>query len=195
MKKVIGLIVVGVASVAILSGCGLLNDIAGKANAVVFYGDEENVQEIIDSEKKEAEKYGQYDMKFLEQDEKKIMIMDQQTAQALLKDGLWRTVNEKNSTDKMKTIPDMKKDQAILFAKEANKEINIEESELEVSYGGNMIIGEGRTYVDLFLIMPDELYGAIASKEQSIGYLRYATDPSGKIQGIDVEYIQLLRMK
>lgn len=195
MKKVIGLIMVGVASVAILSGCGLLNDIAGKANAVVFYGDEEKVLEIIDSEKKEAEKYGQYDMKFLEQDEKKIMIMDQQTAQALLKDGLWRTVNEKNRTDKMKTLPDMKKDQAILFAKEADKEINIEESELEVSYGGNTIIGEGRTYVDLFLIMPDELYSAIASKEQSIGYLRYATDPSGKIQGMDAEYIQLLRMK
>ena len=195
MKKVIGLIMVGVASVAILSGCGLLNDIAGKANAVVFYGDEEKVQEIIASEKKEAEKYGQYDMKFLEQDEKKIMIMDLQTAQALLKDGLWRTVNEKNRTDKMKTLPDMKKDQAILFAKEADKEINIEESELEVLYGGNTIIGEGRTYVDLFLIMPDELYSAIESKKQSIGYLRYATDPSGKLQGMDVEYIQLLRMK
>lgn len=195
MKKIIGLIMVGVALVAMLSGCGLWNDIAGKANAVVFYGDEEKVQEIIDSEKKEAEKYGQYDMKFLEKDEKNIMLIDQQTAQALLEDGLWRTVNEKNRTDKMEALPDMQKDQAILFAKEEDKEINIEGSELEVSYGGNTIIGEGRTYVDLFLIVPDEFYDEMPSAEQSIGYLRYATDPSEKVKDMDAEYIQLLRMK
>ena len=195
MKKVIGLIMLGVASVVILSGCGLLNDIAGKANAVVFYGDEENVQEIIDSEKKEAEKYGQYDMKFLEQDEKKIMILDQQTAQALLEDDLWRTVNEENRTDKMKTLPDKKKDQAILFAKEEDKELTIDGSEFEMAYSGNTIIGEGRTYVDMFLIVPDELYSEIVSTEQSIGYLRYATDPSEKMKDMDAEYIQLLRMK
>lgn len=87
----------------------------------------------------------------------------------------------------VKRLPDVNKDLAILLAKESDKEINIEESKLEVSSGGNPIIGEDRTYVDLFLIVPDELYGVIASKEQSIGYLRYESDPSEELQDMDVE--------
>lgn len=47
-------------------------------------------------------------------------------------------------------------------------EISIEGQSFDVKYEGNNIIGDGRTYVDMFLIVDDTDWPSIKGKEKNL---------------------------
>ena len=76
-----------------------------------------------------------------------------------------RTYNE---SEAVSSIPTLVQGQSILFAKEKMNEISIEGQSFDVKYEGNNIIGDGRTYVDMFLIVDDTDWPSIKGKEKNL---------------------------
>ena len=66
--------------------------------------------------------------------------------------------------------------------------INIEDE-------GNLVIGEGRVYTDLFLIVNDEDWASLEGTEKTLAILKYDKDPSAEGLSYEVEKTQLVRIQ
>lgn len=49
-----------------------------------------------------------------------------------------------------------------------------------MKYEGNTIIGDGRSYTDMFAIVDDAAYGKVTGEEKSVGVLKMNKDPKKK---------------
>ena len=58
-----------------------------------------------------------------------------------------------------------------------------------------MVIGEGRVYADLFLIVTDEDWATLEGTEKTLAILKYDKDPSADGLSYDVEKTQLVRIQ
>lgn len=70
MKKLVGIGLAAAISLGALSGCSLLGE---KANGLVLYGSEEQVQKITDQNKKEVKEKDFYKMKMTTLEGKKYL--------------------------------------------------------------------------------------------------------------------------
>ncbi|MGF9966366.1 lipoprotein BA_5634 family protein [Bacillus rhizoplanae] len=68
------------------------------------------------------------------------------------------------------------KEQGALFAKEELANVTIDGNKLK--YEGNIIIGDGRSYADMFAVVDDATYTKIKGEEKSVGVLRFDKDPA-----------------
>lgn len=76
MKKLVGIGLAAAISLGALSGCSLLGE---KANGLVLYGSEEQVQKITDQNKKEVKEKDFYKMKMTTLEGKQVLVMDKKT--------------------------------------------------------------------------------------------------------------------
>lgn len=189
MKKLIGLSLAAAISMSALTGCGLLGE---KANGFVLYGTETQVQAVADKEKP-TEK-DMYKMKVVNIDDKKVLVMDQKTADELVKKELLQKV-ENDETTAIDKLPAVTEEQGVLFAKEEVANVALDGYALK--YEGNIIIGDGRSYADMFAVVDDTAYNNVAGEEKTVGVLKFDKDPAEKmpVQGEDVERAQLVKIK
>ncbi|CEG22746.1 hypothetical protein BN1080_01681 [Planococcus massiliensis] len=184
----------------LLSGCGWLD----KANGLIVYGDEPNIEEVLKQEQSAIEDKkeeismvsdDQYQIKIAEDNGEKVMVLSEQTAQALVDKELLREVIRGDKTEALKSVPDLSKGEAVLFAKEEQERLTIGGQELKAEYGSNSIIGDGRAYVDKFLVVDDADWEAVAGEEKIMAVLEYDKDPSVRMMQYDVEGNQLVQIK
>ena len=81
----------------------------------------------------------------------------------------------------------------MLFTKEKSYKLEIEN--INIKYEGNLIIGDGRIYADLFLIVNDEDWASLKGTEKTMAILKYDKDPSTHGLSYDVEKAQLVRIQ
>ncbi|WP_242217979.1 lipoprotein BA_5634 family protein [Bacillus cereus group sp. BfR-BA-01380] len=191
MKKLVGIGLAAAISFGALSGCSLLGE---KANGMVTYGSEQQVTTVIDKNKSDLKEKDTYKMKLATLEGKKVLVMDKKTGEKLVKKELLKNV-EKDNTKALDTLPTVTADQGVLFAKETIENATIDGTKLK--YEGNTIIGDARSYADMFAIVDDAVYGKVNGEEKSVGVLKFDKDPKDKIQNTtkETEAVQLVKIK
>lgn len=175
MKKLVGIGLAAAISFGALSGCSLLGE---KANGIVAYGSDQQVNSIIDKNKSDIKEKNTYKMKLTTLEGKKVLVMDKKTGEELVKKELLKKV-EKDDAKAIDKLPAVTGEQGVLFAKE--KVENAEMNGTKLKYEGNTIIGDGRSYTDMFAIIDDAAYDKVAGEEKSVGVLKMNKDPKKEI--------------
>ncbi|ARZ64892.1 MULTISPECIES: lipoprotein BA_5634 family protein [Bacillus cereus group] len=175
MKKLVGIGLAAAISFGALSGCSLLGE---KANGIVAYGSDQQVNSIIDKNKSDIKEKNTYKMKLTTLEGKKVLVMDKKTGEELVKKELLKKV-EKDDAKAIDKLPAVTSEQGVLFAKE--KVENAEMNGTKLKYEGNTIIGDGRSYTDMFAIVDDATYDKVAGEEKSVGVLKMNKDPKKEI--------------
>lgn len=203
MKKIILGIFTTFMAVVVLTGCNLF----AKANGIILYGEEEEILTAVENvklkekgDKKEREKEKlveeeQHKIKILTDDTRQIMILTDKTAQSLVKNKLISEITnqEKAIVKPISSLSKVAKGEALLFAKEESSKLEIEN--INIQYEGNLIIGDGRTYADMFLIVNDEDWASLQGTEKMMAILKFDKDPSADGFSYEVEKAQLVRIQ
>ncbi|EEK71056.1 MULTISPECIES: lipoprotein BA_5634 family protein [Bacillus] len=191
MKKLVGIGLAAAIAFGALSGCSLLGE---KANGLVLYGTEDQVQQIADKNKKDVKEKDVYKMKVATLEGKKVLVMDKKTGEELVKKELLKKVDKNDDTKAIDKLPTVTAEQGVLFAKEKVENATFDGAKLK--YEGNTIIGDGRSYGDMFAIVDDAAYGNVKGEEKSVGILKFDKDPSKELPGANgVEASQLVKIK
>lgn len=193
MKKTVLAILTMLMVAIALSGCNMF----AKANGVILYGEEEDILNAVEKEKEKLVKEEQHKIKILTNESLQIMILTDKTAQSLVDKKLITEITnqEKAKTKAITSLPKVAKGEGLLFTKEASPELTTEEINLNIKNEGNLIIGEGRTYADLFLIVNEEDWATQGGTEKTLAVLQYDKDPSTGGLQYDVEKTQLVRIQ
>lgn len=179
---------------SMLTGCSAIKEAFQKANGVILYGDQQQIAASFQKEKDDLIEKDEYPIKVVENGEKKILILNENTAKDLVKKQLLKKVTNETDTEPITSLPEVTKGKGVLFAKQKTEEVHLEGVQLEVSYEGNKVIGDGRRYVDMFLIVDEDDFSAIKGIEKTMGIIKYDKDPDKKLPGYDVEQVQLVRI-
>lgn len=192
MKKSLIVSVIGLISVLIISGCSfnqIIDKVSPQAEGVILYGDEDTVNNDIDDNREGLKSSATYAIKINQDDKNKIMIMNKKTAKALVNKGLLRKINDdvENTakTESIDALPKVTKDTSILFASKEVDHLEVGEKQYDVSYEGNVIIGDGRSYVDSFMVVDDAIWDTIDGEEKTVGVLHFDKEHNPKKKMID----------
>ncbi|RAN86878.1 hypothetical protein B5P41_26695 [Bacillus sp. SRB_28] len=192
MKKLVGIGLAAAISFGALSGCSLLGE---KANGFVVYGTEQQIQQMEDQNKNDVKEKDVYKMKLATLEDKKVLVMDKKTGEELVKKELLKKIEKDANTKAIDKLPAVTADQGVLFTKEKVENTTIDGVKLK--YEGNTIIGDGRSYADMFAIIDDVAYSKVKGEEKSVGVLEFNKDPKKEMQNIKnkVEEVQLVKIK
>lgn len=190
MKKITLWILALCAAALVLSGCSLMD----KANGIILYGDEEKVLSSLKEEHKGQVAKESLSVKLVDKDGKRLMVMDETSAQYLLEKELLRKVKDGRETEAVSSILELAEDEALLFAKKADSDTNFYSLPDQINYEGNIIIGDGRAYADMFLVVTDEDFTELDAEAKTMGIIQYNKDPDG-IGSFDVEREQLVKIE
>ncbi|MBH5320496.1 hypothetical protein I6N90_22135 [Paenibacillus sp. GSMTC-2017] len=178
---------------SIMAGCGMFS----KANGFIVYGEQKQVEDAILKEVNRFEEKDVYRIKLATDKDKKIVIMDETTAKALLKKGLIKEVRSENKVAALKSLPAIEKGKGIIFAQESKSEINVDGQSISVAYKGNTVIGDARRYGDMFVVLEDADWKELKGDEKTMAIIKYKKDPSERLKQFtdsDVEKTQLVKI-
>ncbi|MBM7646856.1 outer membrane lipoprotein-sorting protein [Scopulibacillus daqui] len=190
MKRMVGMMFAALLLISALAGCSF----SSKANGIILYGDHKQVQDGIAKYKSELKSSDIYKVKITKANDKKMMVMDKSTAEALMKKGLLKEVDSSNDTKAISSLPDVTDHNGLLFAKDQKKDIKLNGTDLK--YKGNIIIGDARVYTDMFAVVADSDWPKVNGKEKAVGIMHFNKDPKEEIGSIkQVDWNQLVKIK
>lgn len=189
MKKQVLLMASAFLGAMVLTGCSLFET----ANGIVLYGDEAKVLSSLEEEHKGQIEKDSYSVKIIEKDDKRTLVMDDNTAKALVEMDLLKEVKN-NEAKSLSELPKATQGEGVLFAKTSDEVNMFDGMDLSTKYEGNVIIGDGRVYVDMFLVVTEDDFEEISGTEKTIGVIQYDKDPDG-IGAFDVDREQLVRIE
>lgn len=199
MNKSLIMSAIGLISVLLVSGCSfdqIVEKISPQAKGVILYGDEDTVKSDIDDNRENLQSSDTYTIKVNQDDENKIMIIHEQTAKSLVNKGLLREVSNDNSnkTESIDSLPKVTKETPVLFASKELDNLEVGKKQYAVSYQGNVIIGDGRSYADSFMVVDDSVWETIDGEKKTIGVLHFDKEhnPKKKLIDFKAEQAQLI---
>lgn len=190
MKKTLSVCAAAIMAGTLMTGCSLFQ----KANGIILYGDEVKVAEALEQEKEEFIGESQYPIKIVAEAGEWMMVLSEETAQAIADKELLREVTSGDKTKAISSVAKLSEGEAVVYAKNEQEQLNLDGQNLKASYGGNSIIGDGRAYVEKFLIVDDADWPKIEGEEKFMAIMEYKKDPSIKLMDFDVDDTQLVRV-
>jgi hypothetical protein len=192
MKKLLSVCFTAVIAGSLMTGCSAITEMFEKANGVILYGDHNQVAGVFEQEKDDLKEKNEYKFKVAEDQGQQILIFNETTAKALVEKELLNKVVKDDETEPIKSLPELK-DKGILFTKQDNVDkVTIDGQSLSVSNEGNIVIGRGRAYGDMFLVVSDDKWSAMKGTEKAMGVIEYDKDPAEKLPEFEVEKVQLI---
>ncbi|WP_033543135.1 lipoprotein BA_5634 family protein [Planococcus sp. CAU13] len=188
MKEKVLLTAAAFLGAMVLTGCSLFET----ANGIVLYGDEEKVLSSLEEEHKGQIEKDSYSVKIIEADDKRALVMDEATAKVLIEKELLKKV-EGDDAKAISELPKISEGEGVIFAKTSDDASVLGGMDLTAKYEGNIIIGDGRAYVDMFLVVTEEDLHSISGTDKTIGVIQYNKDPDG-IGAFGVDREQLVRI-
>ncbi|WP_232698450.1 lipoprotein BA_5634 family protein [Brevibacillus daliensis] len=175
MRKIINVCVIG----AVLFGLYLAFTFKEPRNGILMLGDKQALQEIKNEHKSEIKSVDLYKVKTAENDGKSVFIMDQHTAESVIKKGVLREGEDRDISvsDSIHSLPKMTNSEAVLFADKKNenlKKVVVADKEIPVRYDSNTWFGHTRDskYEELILIVNDYTFNQIPVKETYMGIFK-----------------------
>ncbi|WP_216700711.1 lipoprotein BA_5634 family protein [Priestia filamentosa] len=194
MKRLLSICATVIVVGSLMSGCSATKDAFQKANGVILYGNQQQISDALNQDKKDIKEKDEYTIKVAEDGKQDMMILDKTTAKALVEKKLLKEVTKDNDTEAITSLPKVTKDTNALFAKQEVKEMNLAGQNSKIIYGGNKIIGDGRSYVDEFLIVDDSQFTAIKGTEKKMAVIKYDKNPDKKLSKFNVDEVQLVKV-
>ncbi|MFP3844956.1 lipoprotein BA_5634 family protein [Priestia filamentosa] len=194
MKRLLSICATVIVVGSLMSGCSATKDAFQKANGVILYGNQQQISDALNQDKKDIKEKDEYTIKVAEDGKQDMMILDKTTAKALVEKKLLKEVTKDNDTEAITSLPKVTKDTNALFAKQEVKEMNLAGQNSKIIYGGNKIIGDGRSYVDEFLIVDDSQFTAIKGTEKKMAVIKYDKNPDKKLSEFNVDEVQLVKV-
>ncbi|MDT3762139.1 lipoprotein BA_5634 family protein [Priestia filamentosa] len=194
MKRLLSICATVIVVGSLMSGCSATKDAFQKANGVILYGNQQQISDALNQDKKDIKEKDEYTIKVAEDGKQDMMILDKTTAKALVEKKLLKEVTKDNDTEAITSLPKVTKDINALFAKQEVKEMNLAGQNSKIIYGGNKIIGDGRSYVDEFLIVDDSQFTAIKGTEKKMAVIKYDKNPDKKLSEFNVDEVQLVKV-
>lgn len=196
LKKRIGLSIAAVLTVVLVSGCSLVEQIFPQAKGVILYGTEQDVKADMNKFKDDVKSSELLKVKMTASNDQKVMLINQSTAEAMLKGKLLRKVSDKDKVEPITALPKVAADTPALFAKEEMNKVNMNGKEIPVKYEGNIILGDGRTYADMFMIVNDNEWAKMEGNELAVGVLHFdSKNPENELINFTAERAQLFSVK
>lgn len=190
MKKIFLLCAAAIMAGSLLTGCSLVS----KANGIIVYGDEAKITEVLEHEKDEFIDKNRFEIKIVEDQGERMMVLSEETAQAVADKELLRKVTNGRKSEAMLSVPKLSRGEAVVYAKTEQENPKIAGIDLQTTYSGNSIIGDGRAFVDKFLIVDDSDWPEIEGDAKSMAIMEYKKNPSTKFTDFDVDDTQLVKI-
>ncbi|RAS91781.1 hypothetical protein A3863_04700 [Priestia endophytica] len=192
MKRLLSVCTTVVVVGSLMTGCNSAKNAFQKANGVIVYGNQQQIGDALSQDKKDIKETDEYTVKIAEVGKQDMMILDKTTAKSLVEKKLLKEVTKNNDTKAVTSLPKVTKDNSILFAKQESKEDKL--AGQKITYEGNKIIGDGRSYVDEFLIVDDSQFATIKGSKKEMAIIKYDKDPSEKLSEFDGDEVQLVKI-
>ncbi|MGN4446721.1 lipoprotein BA_5634 family protein [Bacillus cereus group sp. MYBK79-1] len=198
MKKVMKLCMVGIVSISVLGACSF-----GKTeeprNGAVIIGEEQRLKDIVAQHKSEIKSNDLYKIKRAESDGKQVLIIDQKTAEGVMKKGVLRKTDHQGVTNDgpITSLPTIPKGKVVMFTSNRNKEIKeikVNDKKINVQYEDDISLGRVRasTYEDIILIVDATTFKDLPGTETYMDILHFHKSYGENIafNGDDAEAMQ-----
>ncbi|WP_430535393.1 lipoprotein BA_5634 family protein [Listeria rocourtiae] len=190
MKKflLIGMVLGGL--LLVLSGC-----IFDKAKGLILYGSKDQVTNTIASNKKDIDSSTIFAAKQDGEDDNLTIFLKETDAKSMQKQQAFTKVVNSDKTEVLKELP-ATKGKMILLAKDNATEISIGAKKQALTYGGNITLGDARTYAKNIVIVPDNLWESVDAKPESVATVMTKKDAADYLTNFqDVDKAQLADLK
>jgi len=148
MKRTLTIFMLIIIILISLSACSKNEDLF-PANGVLIIGDENNTSPIINRYKENTKENEVYSVKTGKFGKGEVLILNESTAQAMIKEKIFCKRDNVSSSMPIDTLPNFPKEGSLLFTHEDEKtiqSIEIEGREIPVKYDSNAWIGNTRNY-------------------------------------------------
>lgn len=191
-------IVLAVVAVILIAGFGgkaIMDNIFPQADGIIAYGEKQQIDAVLKDHAKQIAASDVFAIKTADADGKKIMYLSQKTIDALIQKKLLTKVNEDGNTETLLSLPPVSEGEGLLFAKQEADKVIGSKSTLPVKYEGNIIIGDGRAYVDVFVVLEDSHWQALQEKEKTMAVMKTKKNAERLMGTFEVETQQLVSVK
>jgi hypothetical protein len=197
MKKrlTIVLAVVAVILIAGFGGKAIIDIIFPQAGGIIAYGEKQQIDAVLKEHAKQIGASDVFAIKTAEADGQKIMYLSQTTIDALIQKKLLTKVNADGNSETVISLPTVSEGKGLLFAKQEADKVYGGESTLPVKYEGNLIVGDGRAYVDVFVVLEDSHWQALQEKEKTMAVMKIKKNAERLMGTFEVETQQLVSVK
>ncbi|MDR6550153.1 lipoprotein BA_5634 family protein [Paenibacillus qinlingensis] len=145
------------------------------ANGVVLVGDKISVQSDIEKQKNNLKSNVMYNVKLVEAEGQKVLVIDKETAKGLVKMALLQKItnSQNGDTAELTSLPEFGDKKGVLFAKTQKDQLPlINGNGMDFQYGGNVIIGPGRSFADMIAVVDSSTFLLLNGKELGLGVLQ-----------------------
>ncbi len=175
MKRILTIFMLTIILLISFSACSK-KDNSFPANGVLIIGDENNISPIINRYQEITKENEVFSVKKGEVGNGNVLILNESTAQALIKEKLFRK-QDNGSNYIIDTLPKFPKEGSLLFTSEDDKtmkSIKIGEKEIPVTYNSDAWIGNNRKYSTewYMIVAKDSVYKEIKVNEMKMHLLR-----------------------
>ncbi|MEC2715748.1 lipoprotein BA_5634 family protein [Bacillus cereus] len=174
MKRILTIFMLTIILLISFSACSK-KDNSFPANGVLIIGDENNISPIINRYQEITKENEVFSVKKGEVGNGNVLILNESTAQALIKEKLFRK-QDNGSNYIIDTLPKFPKEGSLLFTSEDDKtmkSIQIGEKEIPVTYNSDAWIGNNRKYSTewYMIVAKDSVYKEIKVNEMKMHLL------------------------
>ena len=174
MKRILTIFMLTIILLISFSACSK-KDNSFPANGVLIIGDENNISPIINRYQEITEENEVFSVKKGEVGNGNILILNESTAQALIKEKLFRK-QDNGSNYIIDTLPKFPKEGSLLFTSEDDKtmkSIKIGGEEIPVTYDSDAWIGNNRKYSTewYMIVAKNSVYKEIKANEMKMHLL------------------------
>ncbi|MBS9803489.1 lipoprotein BA_5634 family protein [Bacillus cereus] len=175
MKKTLSIFILSILILISLSACAKSEELF-PANGVLIIGDEKHTGAIMNRYKDNTKEHESFPVKTGEFEKGKVLILNESTAQAMIKEKIFRKRDQESLSKPLNTLPNFPKESSLLFINEEEhniKSIKVEGKEIPVTYDSDAWLGNKRDYGALWYIIvtKNSVYKEIKANETNMQLL------------------------
>ncbi|PES39945.1 hypothetical protein CN493_04050 [Bacillus thuringiensis] len=175
MKKTLSIFILCILILISLSACAKSEELF-PANGVLIIGDENHTGAIMNRYKENTKEHEIFPVKTGEFEKGKVLILNESTAQAMIKAKIFRKRDQGALSKLVDTLPNFPKESSLLYINEEEKNIKsikIEGKEIPVAYDSDAWLGNKRDYGALWYIIvaKNSVYKEIKANETNMQLL------------------------
>ncbi|WP_410993495.1 lipoprotein BA_5634 family protein [Bacillus cereus] len=198
MKKILSIFGIGLFVISILGACSLFGGSKEPLNGLMVLGEHQALKKIETEHKKEIKSAAFYKVKQEENNGKEMFIMNEKTAEEIVKRGILREKDDDGWTrtsTPLSSLPKIKGEEALVLADPKHKDIKKVEFggiEINTKYESNTYFGFPRDKEVLLLVVDSDTFQKISLPEidMSIVELNKTYGENKTIDPKDIEAVQ-----
>ncbi|WP_180250255.1 lipoprotein BA_5634 family protein [Bacillus toyonensis] len=201
MKKILSICGIGVLVISMLGACSLFGGNKEPRNGLMLLGEQQALKKIETEHKKEIKSATFYKVKQEENSGKNLFIMNEKTAEEIVKRGILREKDDDgyiSTSTPLSSLPKIKDKEALVFADPKHtsiKNVEVNGIKIQAKYESNSGFGFPRwdqQKEELLLVVDNDIFQKIPSPEMSMSIieLNKTYGENKAVNSSDIEAVQ-----